>query len=149
MRISDWSSDVCSSDLGWLMVMATIWVLAFFRDPVRAVPQDERAIVAPADGLVTLIQRVPPPREMAGPDGLGDQPMIRVLISMSMFDVHINRTSIGGTVTSVVSISGTFLTADLDKANAYNERPHYRVALHYGENCRALCRVEVFVYVYI
>jgi phosphatidylserine decarboxylase len=76
---------------GWLMVMVTIWVFAFFRDPVRAVPQDERAIVAPADGLVTLIQRVPPPREMAGADGLGDQPMIRVSIFMSVFDVEVSR----------------------------------------------------------
>src|SRR3546814_19662511 len=132
MRISDWSSDVCSSDLGWLMVMATIWVLAFFRDPVRAVPQDERAIVAPADGLVTLIQRVPPPREMAGPDGLGDQPMIRVSIFMSVFDVHINRTPIGGTVKSVVYISGKFLNADLDKASEDNERQHILVERHDG-----------------
>ncbi|MEA3389920.1 MAG: phosphatidylserine decarboxylase family protein, partial [Pseudomonadota bacterium] len=52
--------------VGWLMLIVTIWVFAFFRDPVRAVPQDEGAIIAPADGLVTLIQRVPPPREMAG-----------------------------------------------------------------------------------
>lgn len=109
---------------GWLMVMVTIWVLAFFRDPVRAVPQDEHAIVAPADGLVTLIQRVPPPREMSGPDGLGDQPMIRVSIFMSVFDVHINRTPIGGTVKSVVYISGKFLNADLDKASEENERQH-------------------------
>ncbi len=43
-----------SSTLGWLMAGITIWVFAFFRDPVRAVPQDERAIIAPADGLVTI-----------------------------------------------------------------------------------------------
>jgi phosphatidylserine decarboxylase len=102
----------------WLMVMVTIWVFAFFRDPLRAVPQDERAIVAPADGLVTLIQRVPPPREMAGADGLGDQPMVRV--------------SIGGTVKSVVYISGKFLNADLDKASEDNERQHILVERHDG-----------------
>ena len=49
--------------VGWLMLIVTMWVLAFFRDPVRAVPQDEGAIIAPADGLVTLIQKVPPPRD--------------------------------------------------------------------------------------
>ncbi len=116
----------------WLMVMVTIWVFAFFRDPVRAVPQDEGAIIAPADGLVTLIQRVPPPREMMGPDGLGDQPMIRVSIFMSVFDVHINRTPIGGTVKSVVYISGKFLNADLDKASEDNERQHILVERHDG-----------------
>ena len=101
---------------GWLMVMVTIWVFAFFRDPVRAVPQDERAIVAPADGLVTLIQRVPPPREMAGADGLGDQPMLRVSIFMSVFDVHINRTPIGGTVNRpmLIPATGTHGIAQLD-----------------------------------
>ena len=118
--------------LGWLMLMVTIWVFAFFRDPVRAVPQDEGAIIAPADGLVTLIQRVPPPREMAGVDGLGDQPMIRVSIFMSVFDVHINRTPIGGTIKSVVYISGKFLNADLDKASEDNERQHILVERHDG-----------------
>ena len=78
---------------------------------MRAVPQDERAIVAPADGLVTLIQRVPPPREMAGPDGLGDQPMIRVSIFMSVFDVHINRTPVPGRVIKVAYVPGTFRPA--------------------------------------
>ena len=118
--------------LGWLMVMVTIWVLTFFRDPVRAVPQDESAIIAPADGLITLIQRVPPPREMAGELGLGDQPLIRVSIFMSVFDVHINRTPIGGTIKAVVYISGKFLNADLDKASEDNERQHILVERHDG-----------------
>src|SRR3546814_6687933 len=82
MRISDGSSDLCSSDL---------WVLAFFREPVRVTPRDENLIIAPADGLVTLIQNVPPPRELLGPEGLGDEEMTRISIFMSVFDVHINR----------------------------------------------------------
>ncbi|MGE4323569.1 MAG: phosphatidylserine decarboxylase [Sphingobium sp.] len=117
---------------GWIMLIVTGWVLAFFRDPIRAVPQDEQAIIAPADGLITLIQRVPPPREMAGADGLGDQPLIRISIFMSVFDVHINRTPIGGTVKSVVYISGKFLNADLDKASEDNERQHILVERHDG-----------------
>lgn len=108
--------------LAWLMVGVTIWVFAFFRDPVRAVPQDENVILAPADGLVTLIQTVPPPPELAGPGGLGDAPMTRVSIFMSVFDVHINRTPIGGTILDVVYISGKFINADLDKASEDNER---------------------------
>ena len=113
--------------LGWLLVLVTLWVLAFFRDPVRATPQDESLLIAPADGLITLIQTVTPPREMAGPDGLGDAPMVRVSMFMSVFDVHINRTPIGGTIRNVVYISGKFLNADLDKASEDNERQHILV----------------------
>ncbi len=113
--------------LGWLLVLVTIWVLAFFRDPVRSTPQDDSLLIAPADGLITLIQTVTPPREMAGPDGLGDAPMVRVSMFMSVFDVHINRTPIGGTIKNVVYISGKFLNADLDKASEDNERQHILV----------------------
>ncbi|WP_407073359.1 phosphatidylserine decarboxylase [Sphingomonas sp. LaA6.9] len=113
--------------LAWPMAGITLWVAAFFRDPVRSVPQGEGLIVAPADGMVTLIQHVLPPREMAGPEGLGDEPMTRVSIFMSVFDVHINRSPIGGTVKNVVYISGKFLNADLDKASEDNERQHILV----------------------
>ena len=112
---------------GWVMVGVTIWVLTFFRDPIRATPQDDALVIAPADGLITLIQKVPPPREMAGPDGLGEDPMIRVSIFMSVFDVHINRMPISGVIKSVIYISGKFLNADLDKASEDNERQHILV----------------------
>ena len=55
---------------GWLLVMVTIWVAAFFRDPIRTTPQDPALIVAPADGLVTMISKVGPPPELAGEGGL-------------------------------------------------------------------------------
>ena len=99
-------------------------MFAFFRDPVRATPQGQDLLVAPADGLITLIQTVIPPREIAGVDGIGTAPMVRVSIFMSVFDVHINRTPISGTVRQVVYISGKFINADLDKASEDNERQH-------------------------
>jgi phosphatidylserine decarboxylase len=111
--------------LAWPMAGVTIWVAAFFRDPIRSVPQGEGLIIAPADGLITLIQNVPPPRELAGE--LGDVPMTRVSIFMSVFDVHINRSPIAGTIRQVVYISGKFLNADLDKASEENERQHILV----------------------
>jgi len=120
--------------LAWLMAGISIWVFAFFRDPVRAVPQDERAIIAPADGLITLIQSVLPPPELAGPDKLGDAPMTRISIFMSVFDVHINRAPIGGTVKDVVYISGKFINADLDKASEDNERQH--ILMERGDGVR-------------
>ncbi len=113
--------------LAWPMAGVTLWTLAFFRDPARATPTDDRFVVSPADGLVTLIERVLPPPELSGPDGLGDQPMTRVSIFMSVFDVHINRTPIRGTIKRVVYIAGKFLNADLDKASEENERQHFLV----------------------
>jgi len=118
--------------LAWPMAGITLWVAAFFRDPVRTVPQGADYIVAPADGMVTLIQTVLPPREMMGPDALGDQPMTRVSIFMSVFDVHINRTPIGGTIKQVTYIAGKFLNADLDKASEDNERQHLLVESQSG-----------------
>ncbi|MES1975892.1 MAG: phosphatidylserine decarboxylase [Pseudomonadota bacterium] len=113
-----------SNVLFWPMVGLTLWVAAFFRDPVRVTPQGEGLIIAPADGLITMIERVPVPRELAGENGLGDAPLVRVSIFMSVFDVHINRTPIPGTIRQVVYISGKFLNADLDKASEENERQH-------------------------
>ena len=57
--------------LGWLLVGLTIWVAAFFRDPVRTTPRGDKLIIAPADGLITMIARVPPPPELRGPEGAG------------------------------------------------------------------------------
>jgi phosphatidylserine decarboxylase len=113
--------------LAWPMAAVTVWVAAFFRDPIRSVPQGEGLVIAPADGLITLIQQVPPPPELAGEAGLGDAPMIRVSIFMSVFDVHINRSPIAGTIKQVIYISGKFLNADLDKASEDNERQHILV----------------------
>ncbi len=110
--------------LTWPLIGVTIWVATFFRDPVRVTPQGDDLIVAPADGLITMIERVPVPIEMAGERGLGNAPMVRVSIFMSVFDVHINRTPIAGTVRQVIYISGKFLNADLDKASDENERQH-------------------------
>ncbi|HEY0270098.1 MAG TPA: phosphatidylserine decarboxylase [Sphingomonas sp.] len=112
---------------GWLGVGITIWVLAFFRDPVRTTPRTAGAIVAPADGLVTMITTVPPPRELIGEGALAPEPVTRVSIFMSVFDVHVNRAPIGGTISRVVYISGKFLSADLDKASEDNERQHILV----------------------
>ena len=116
---------IISKVLFWPMLGVTAWVATFFRDPIRTTPQGEGLIVAPADGLVTMIQRVPVPRELVGE--LGEAPMVRVSIFMSVFDVHINRTPIAGTIRQVVYISGKFFNADLDKASDENERQHFVV----------------------
>ncbi len=116
-----------SDEIGWPLLGVTLWVAAFFRDPIRTTPRGDGLVVAPADGLVTMITRVPPPRELAGDDGLPPEPLLRVSIFMSVFDVHINRTPIPGEIKRVVYISGKFLNADLDKASEENERQHILV----------------------
>src|SRR3954469_5288808 len=113
--------------LGWILLGITLWVAAFFRDPIRTTPKGEGLVVAPADGMVTMIATVPPPPELAGADGLGDAPMTRVSIFMSVFDVHINRSPIAGEIKRVAYIAGKFLNADLDKASEDNERQHIMV----------------------
>ena len=113
--------------LAWPMAGVTIWVAAFFRDPIRSVPRHKDYIVSPADGLVTMIQHVPLPRELAGEDALGSEPLVRVSIFMSVFDVHINRSPLEGTIKRVVYISGKFVNASLDKASEENERQHILV----------------------
>ena len=112
--------------LGWLLILVTIWVAAFFRDPIRTTPQDPALVVAPADGLVTMISKVMAPPELAGEGGLAGEYM-RVSIFMSVFDVHINRTPIAGRIARVAYVPGKFLNADLDKASEDNERQHFLV----------------------
>ena len=123
--------------LAWPLAFLSLGVIAFFRDPERIVPQGERLILAPADGLVTLIREVEPPRELriddgSGTRGLGDAPVTRISIFMSVFDVHINRSPVGGTVQRVVYIPGKFMNADVDKASEENERQHFLVEMGDG-----------------
>lgn len=115
--------------IGWPLMLLSAGVFAFFRDPERVVPQGDSTIVSPADGLVTLIEEVEPPLELQIDDGSGyvglpAGPVTRVSIFMSVFDVHINRTPVGGTVRRVVYIPGKFMNAELDKASEENERQH-------------------------
>lgn len=118
--------------LAWPMGVLVLGIAAFFRDPQRVTPRGDNLVVAPADGLITLITKVPPPRELqiddgSGSPGMGEEPVTRVSIFMSVFDVHINRTPIGGTVRRVIYIPGKYLNAGLDKASEENERQHILV----------------------
>lgn len=118
--------------LTWPLIGLTLWVAAFFRDPVRVTPRDDAVLLAPADGLVTMVERVALPGELAGEAILGVTSLVRVSIFMSVFDVHINRTPATGTIRQVIYISGKFLNADLDKASEENERQHIVVEMRDG-----------------
>jgi phosphatidylserine decarboxylase len=107
-----------STSLGWILVGLTIWVAAFFRDPVRTVPQGEGLIISPADGKVCMIVDMVPPADL----DLGDAPLTRVSIFMNVFNVHVNRAPAAGIIRRRVYVPGKFLNADLDKASDENER---------------------------
>ncbi|MEO7602884.1 MAG: phosphatidylserine decarboxylase [Sphingomicrobium sp.] len=118
--------------LGWdiltfLLIALTVWVAAFFRDPIRATPRGDNLVIAPADGLITLIGQVPPPPELSGPGAMQPGDYTRVSIFMSVFDVHINRSPMDGRIARMAYVPGKFVNADLDKASEDNERQHFLV----------------------
>jgi len=104
--------------LGWLGTVLTAWCAYFFRDPQRVTPVREGLIVSPADGRVSRVANVVPPAEL----GLGDRPLPRVSVFMSVFDCHVNRSPMAGKIERIVYKAGKFLNADLDKASEDNER---------------------------
>jgi phosphatidylserine decarboxylase len=116
-----------SDEIGFPLAALTFCVAAFFRDPVRVTPQGDGLIIAPADGLITHIATVPPPRALSHEGALGPADVTRVSIFMSVFDVHVNRSPITGTVKERHYIAGAFVNADLDKASEDNERQHFLV----------------------
>jgi phosphatidylserine decarboxylase len=106
------------SPLGWLATMATLWCVYFFRDPERVTPIREGIMVSPADGRVSRVSNALPPKEL----DLGERPLTRVSIFMSVFDCHVNRSPMTGKVERIVYHPGAFVSADLDKASEGNER---------------------------
>ncbi|SDY61427.1 phosphatidylserine decarboxylase [Jannaschia faecimaris] len=114
--------------LGVIGTALTIWCYYFFRDPIRTVPMEEGQIVSPADGVVSLIGPAVPPAEL----GLGEAPLVRVSVFMSVFDCHVNRAPVAGEVTAVAYRPGKFLSAELDKASEENERNGIVLTMHDG-----------------
>jgi len=110
--------------LGWLAVVATLWCAYFFRDPQRVTPKRDGILVSPADGTVSRVADVVPPKEL----GLGERPLTRVSIFMSVFNCHVNRSPLTGRIERVVYCKGAFLSADLDKASEDNERNMFVIA---------------------
>ncbi len=106
------------SPLGWIAGILTAWCIYFFRDPARVTPMREGLVVSPADGVVSSVGFFVPPPEL----GLGDRPLQRVSVFMSVFDCHVNRAPVTGRITKMSYRPGTFVNADLDKASEDNER---------------------------
>jgi phosphatidylserine decarboxylase len=104
--------------LGWIGTILTVWCTLFFRDPVRVTPVRDGIVVSPADGRISLIAHSVPPAEL----GLGDKPLPRVSIFMSVFNCHVNRAPVAGRIERIAYRPGAFINAELDKASEDNER---------------------------
>lgn len=114
--------------LGWLGVALTLWCTYFFRDPHRLTPVREGLVISPADGLVQTVGPAIPPAELA----LGKTPRTRISVFMNVFDVHVNRSPIDGTIRRIAYTPGTFVNAALDKASENNERNGFVIATDDG-----------------
>ncbi len=111
-----------------LAIAATVWcaawsiplwiialfVLQFFRDPPREIPQGEKLVLSPADGRVIKVERTQDP--------YGQREAILVSVFMNVFNVHSNRSPVDGKIERVQYFPGKFVNADLDKASLENER---------------------------
>ncbi|KAF0205138.1 MAG: phosphatidylserine [Gallionellaceae bacterium] len=91
-----------------------VFVLQFFRDPAREIPQQVGAVLSPADGRVIKVERTQDP--------YGHRDAILVSVFMNVFNVHSNRSPVDGTIQKVQYFPGKFVNADLDKASTENER---------------------------
>ena len=100
-----WSAPI------WL---AALFILQFFRDPPREVPDDPRAVVSPADGRIVAVEKARDPWL--------ERDALKISVFMNVFNVHSNRSPVDGTVRRRWYHAGRFLNAALDKASLENER---------------------------
>ena len=118
-----------SKGLGLILLILTVWVYYFFRDPERISINDDEFLVSPADGVICNISEVSGPKEL----NLEKKTYTRVGIFMNVFDCHVNRTPISGTIEEIVYKPGKFFNASLDKASEENERNYYRIKTKNGD----------------
>ena len=119
-----------SNFLGLIGIVATLWCIFFFRDPERFPPLDKDVIISPADGKVVKVEYgVNAPSDL----GYGDKKWNKISIFLNVFNVHVNRVPISGTITKVNYKSGKFLSANVEEASEQNERNSVVVKPDNGE----------------
>jgi phosphatidylserine decarboxylase len=115
--------------LPWAGVVATLWCAYFFRDPERVTPLRDGLVISPADGRISMIEKVMPPPEL----DLEREAVTRISVFMNVFDVHVNRAPLDAVISRITYIPGAFLNADLDKASEDNERQAFTLELAGGK----------------
>ena len=112
-----------SKFFGAIFILITIWVYYFFRNPERYSINNDAFLVSPADGLITDISERTGPIELQ----LENTTYTKASIFMNVFNCHVNRTPLTGTVEEINYKPGKFLNASLDKASEENERNYYKI----------------------
>jgi phosphatidylserine decarboxylase len=110
-------SALASWFFGWWSIpfwLATLFILQFFRDPPREVPDDPAAVVSPADGRIVEVSR--------SEDPYLKREALKISVFMNVFNVHSNRSPVDGVVKERWYFGGAFVNAALDKASLHNER---------------------------
>ena len=110
-------------NLSLIFILITFWVYYFFRDPERISISDNNYFVSPADGIVSMITEIQGPIEL----GLENTKYTRISIFMNVFNCHVNRSPVAGTIDEIFYKPGKFLNASLDKASEENERNYYKI----------------------
>lgn len=117
LLISVAAAAVLTPAIGWWSAplwLVALFVLQFFRDPARAVPAQENAVLSPADGRIVVIEKATDPYRQ--------REALKISVFMNVFNVHSNRAPVDGVVEKVEYHSGSFLNAALAKASLENER---------------------------
>ncbi len=108
---------IASSLLGgwsWPFWIVALFVLQFFRDPPRTIPQQANAVLSPADGRIVVVEKTQDP--------YANREALKISVFMNVFNVHSNRSPVDGKIEKVAYFPGKFVNADLDKASTENER---------------------------
>ena len=116
--------------LGFVGLVLTTWCIYFFRDPPRVTPDGDGLVISPADGVVQSIVQAAPPAELE----MGPEPRTRVAVFMNVFNVHVNRIPITGTISATAYRPGKFFNASLDKASELNERNSLKITTKDGQD---------------
>ncbi len=118
-----------STFLSLLLLVITIWIYYFFRDPDRIPINDENYLTSPADGEVLMVHEINGPKEL----GLDNKKFTKISIFMNVFDCHVNRSPCSGKISEILYKPGKFINASLDKASEDNERNYYKIINTHNE----------------
>jgi len=116
IALAAWIALWAFAGIGWSLplLIVVVFVVQFFRDPARSVPQDAGIVLSPADGRIVAVENVRDPYL--------DRDAIKISVFMNVFNVHSNRSPVDGNVMKVWYNAGRFLNAAVEKASTENER---------------------------
>ena len=98
----------------WFPWLIVLFMLQFFRDPPRKIPQEAHVVLAPADGRIVSVEKVR--------DSYLERDTLKISVFMNVFNAHSNRSPVDGTVEKTWYFPGRFFNAELSKASLENER---------------------------